>query len=85
MLVFEQCGQDRRNLCRKRNDRKCRPKPTATLAKMLPVAWKMARNSPIGGSVRMRDMAVLTHADLNMKSGAKLFRGLLMYVSLVRL
>ena len=65
--------------------RKCRPKPTGTLTKRLPVAWKMAKNSPVGGSVRISAIAVLTHADFTMKSGAKLFRGLLTYVSFVRL
>jgi hypothetical protein len=65
--------------------RKCRPKPIGTLTKRLPLAWKMAMNSPIGGSVRISAIAVLTHADLTIKSGAKLFRGLLTYVSFVLL
>jgi len=65
--------------------RKWRPKPTGTLTKRLPVARKIDMNSPSGGSVRISAIAVLTHADFTIKSGAKLFRGLLTYVSFVRL
>jgi hypothetical protein len=64
---------------------KWKPNPTDTLTKRLPVVWKMARNSPSEGSVRISDIAVLTHADFTMKSGVKLFSGWLTYVSFVRL
>ena len=64
---------------------KWRPNPTDTPTKRLPVVWKMAINSPSEGSVRISAIAVLTHADFTMKSGVKLFRGWLTYVSFVRL
>ncbi len=65
--------------------RKWRPNPTDTPTKRLPVVWKMAINSPSEGSVRINAIAVLTHADFSMKSGVKLFRGWLTYVTFVRL
>jgi hypothetical protein len=62
---------------------KWRLNPTDTATKRLPVVWKMAINSPSEGSVRISAMAVLTHADFTMKSGVKLFKGWLMYMSFV--
>jgi hypothetical protein len=65
--------------------RKWRPNPTGRPTKRLSVVWKMVMNSPSGGSVRIRAIAVLTHADFTMKSSVKLFKGWLTYVSFVRL
>jgi hypothetical protein len=65
--------------------KKWRPNPTGRPTNRLPVVWKIAMNRPSGGSVRISAKAVLIHADFTMKSGVKLFRGLLTYVSFVRL